>query len=269
MYQTIKPPKHLAKYIDCFWTGTATSFSNKPNAFHAIANSKMELLFFCLGDYVTKDTNGQFNKVCKAGFFGHTTKNRHYIAATATTHIFGIRFLPQALLALFHIPANELTHQVITLNTLLGNEGDELEEKIRQAKTFAEKVNIIVSWFTRRLQSLPVKYHTTEKALLNIQQTKTIISFPGLVSQSCLSQRQFERNFKALAGFSPRTYLKLVRFERLVETVRLQKNLHEKRLTGIALDTGYYDQAHLNHHFREFTGMSPAAYFASDSTPGN
>lgn len=28
----------------------------------------------------------------------------------------------------------------------------------------------------------------------------------------------------------------------------------------MALEYGYYDQSHLNRHFKEFTGMSPSGY---------
>lgn len=266
MYQTIKPPDHLKKYIDCFWVGDAEAFPNKPNTFHSIASSKMELLFFYCGDYVTKDMNGNIQKVFKAGFYGHTTDYNHYFASTAKTSIFGIRFLPLALLTLFNIPANELTNQRIDITTLLGGQGSELEEKIFEAKTFLEKVNIIIHYFNNRLKSLDIKYHTTENALLKIQQTKTKISLTELVSQSYLSQRQFERNFKDLAGFSAKTYLKLIRFELLVETVTLKKKFYENSFTDIALDLGYYDQAHLNHHFKEFTGVTPSTYFANISS---
>lgn len=266
MYLTIEPPYHLKKYIDCFWAGDVEGFPNKPNTFHSIASSKMELLFFYCGDYVTKDMNGNMQKVFKAGFYGHTTDYNHYFASTAKTSIFGIRFLPLALLTLFSIPANELTNQIIDINTLLGSQGNELEEKIFEAKTFLKKVNIITDYFNNRLKSLHIRYLTTENALLKIQQTKTQISIPELVSQSYLSQRQFERNFKDLSGFSAKTYLKLVRFERLVETVTLKKKFYENSFTNIALDLGYYDQAHLNHHFKEFTGVTPTTYFSNISS---
>jgi AraC-like DNA-binding protein len=266
MYQTIEPPDHLKKYIDCFWMGDAEAFPNVPNAYHSIASSKMELLFFYCGNYVSKDVNGIVQKEFKAGFYGHTTNYNHYLAATTKTSIFGIRFLPLAVLTFFNIPANELTNQKVDINTLLSGQGNELEEKIVEAKTFLEKVNIIIDFFNKRLKSLHSKYRTTENALVRIQQTKTRISIPELVSQSYLSQRQFERNFKDLSGFSAKTYLKLVRFELFIERATLIDKLNESSLTNIALDFGYYDQSHLNHHFKEFTGIAPSTYFANISS---
>ncbi|RAW02841.1 AraC family transcriptional regulator [Pseudochryseolinea flava] len=40
-------------------------------------------------------------------------------------------------------------------------------------------------------------------------------------------------------------------------------NITEEKLRNLALDYGYYDQSHLNHHFKEFTGISPKAYFSN------
>jgi AraC-like DNA-binding protein len=36
--------------------------------------------------------------------------------------------------------------------------------------------------------------------------------------------------------------------------------------TGLALDCGYFDQAHLIHEFREFSGLTPTAYEAQRTT---
>ncbi|HEX2898290.1 MAG TPA: helix-turn-helix domain-containing protein [Bacteroidia bacterium] len=72
-----------------------------------------------------------------------------------------------------------------------------------------------------------------------------------------ISMRQLERTFKDHAGFSPKTYARILRFQ---STTKEYGNTH-KTLTDIALDCGYYDQAHFIHDFRQFSGYAPGDYF--------
>ena len=81
-----------------------------------------------------------------------------------------------------------------------------------------------------------------------------------LCNQVNLSQRQFERHFKYLTGFSAKTFFKISRFENLIEALGCASGNVPKNLTDMALEYGYYDQSHLNRHFKEFTGMSPSGY---------
>jgi AraC-like DNA-binding protein len=265
MYQTIKPPIHLGKYIDCFWLGDDESISDKPNSHHLIANSKIELLFFCDGIYSNKDKSGNLQKTFKAGFYGQTTDFDFYFSTAKKTRIFGIRFLPVASLTLFKLPASELTSERIDITCILGNRGTELAEKIYGAHTFEQKSRIAIEFFSNRVKELHLKYQSVEKVILKIEQAN-ISLLPQMISQSYLSQRQFERHFKELTGFSARTYLKLKRFEQFVETASTLKSAAEDKLIDIALEVGYYDQAHLNRHFKEFTGTSPTAYFRNSAT---
>jgi AraC-like DNA-binding protein len=85
-------------------------------------------------------------------------------------------------------------------------------------------------------------------------------SIGALASQVNLSQRQFERHFKYLTGFSAKTFFKIARFENLVEALGCPAGAASQNLTAMALEHGYYDQAHLNRHFKEFVGMSPTGY---------
>lgn len=268
MYKTVKPPEHLKRYIDCFWLGDDEDIPAKPHSYHSIACSKMELLFFCSGIYANKDLNGNLQNVYKAGFYGQTTDFDYYFASAKTTTIFGIRFLPLASLTLFKIPASDLTNQRIDITAILGRSGAELTEKICDAKTFLQKIRIATEFFNSRVNEIHLKYLSVENAILKIQQSK-INSIPQLISESYLSQRQFERHFKELTGFSARTYLKLKRFEHIIKTVSIQPSVSENRLLDLALKLGYYDQAHFNRHFKEFTGVNPTAYFNNITSQEN
>lgn len=259
MYQIIKPPEHLKKYIEYFWWGDDLDLPQKPHTYHSIASSKIELLFFDQGIYSLKQ-DGKEEPVFKSGFYGQTTSFSHYFATAKRTTIFGITFSPLAALKFFKIPATELTHQKIDINSLLGNYGNELSDKIYEAKTFKEKATVAIDFFNLRLKELHFKYLSVEKLILSIDQ-RNFNSITQLASQSFLSQRQFERNFKELTGFSAKTYIKIKRFESFIENASGVIYSSESKLLDIALDLGYYDQAHLNRHFKEFTGLNPKKYF--------
>ena len=72
-----------------------------------------------------------------------------------------------------------------------------------------------------------------------------------------ISQRQLERTFKEYAGFSPKTFARILRFQSATNHYGTTK----KTLTEIALDCGYYDQSHFIHDFSQFSGYTPSEYF--------
>jgi len=53
------------------------------------------------------------------------------------------------------------------------------------------------------------------------------------------------------------------RFQQALTTVHGTKQVD---WTQVALDCGYYDQAHFIHDFQSFSGMTPSAYLAA-ATP--
>lgn len=259
MFKTIKPPIHLNKYIDCFWCIEDVQYLSH----HAIASSKMEILFFSGGVYAKKDEINNGQKTYGARLYGQTTEFDYHFATSQKVNVFAIKFHPNALLGLFKNPANEITGHILDIDILLGNEGSELTEKVLEASTFYEKVDIVSRWLSKKLTPLRRRYMSVENALMKIQNSKNEHSIPRLISEACISQRQFERNFKEVAGFSLREYLKIGRFEKFKEAVLSQNNFSNNRYKEIALELGYYDQAHLNHHFKEFTGIAPKEYFSN------
>ena len=71
-----------------------------------------------------------------------------------------------------------------------------------------------------------------------------------------MSERSLRRAFRDTVGMSPKAFAKLARFHRAVRAAR-------EDLRGgwgrIAVDAGYYDQAHLIADFRDLVGVTPRA----------
>ena len=72
-----------------------------------------------------------------------------------------------------------------------------------------------------------------------------------------VSQRQLERVFRSRVGLPPKTLARLARLHRARLAVKLAR---DRQLVDIALDTGYFDQAHFTRDFRQVVGMTPARY---------
>ncbi len=80
------------------------------------------------------------------------------------------------------------------------------------------------------------------------------IDLGALARGFSISDRQFRRRFESAVGLGPKRFARLARFQRVFE----QERERDARVwSRVALECGYYDQAHFNRDFRAFTGVRP------------
>ncbi|WP_417383544.1 helix-turn-helix domain-containing protein [Gimesia sp.] len=78
------------------------------------------------------------------------------------------------------------------------------------------------------------------------------------VSESLgFSHQRFIRQFQNAVGLTPKLYFRIQRFQSVLDQIVSGKQLS---WANVALENGYYDQSHLIHDFREFTGVTPPEY---------
>lgn len=82
--------------------------------------------------------------------------------------------------------------------------------------------------------------------------------FTGLSFRT--ASRTARRDFATAVGVSPKQYTRIARFRRAAALVERG----DVRLSMIALDLGYFDQAHLSADFREFAGLSATRFRRDD-----
>ena len=84
---------------------------------------------------------------------------------------------------------------------------------------------------------------------------------PALAATAELSERQLERRFRSAVGLGPKALARLVRFQ---EVYRRLGEDAPADWALIALDCGYFDQAHLLRDFRELAGSPPSRLLGSE-----
>ena len=87
-----------------------------------------------------------------------------------------------------------------------------------------------------------------------------------LARHSGLSLKRLIRVFAAEVGLTPKLYLRIARFERLLADVYDRPSVD---WSGLAATHGYFDQSHLIRDFRDFAGMTPTAYLARRGSAGH
>ncbi|MDQ3393052.1 MAG: helix-turn-helix domain-containing protein [Bacteroidota bacterium] len=249
-YFTIEPPSILKNYVRFYWVleSDAPQYSHR-----SMADVCPELIFHYKGRFDESNADGSRQKSYTSGFHGQTDKV-HWYHINRSFGIFGVYLYPYAMQSLFDIPAIELTDQQPSLFELLGREGSDLEEHMFGCANNQDRFATINAYLGKKLIKNAIRPEPIAAAVQKILNSKGNIQINLLSKHFCLSERQFERNFKKMAGLTPKSFSKIVRFHAaFFDCISSSK----KSLTEIALENGYYDQSHFIQDAKALSGIKP------------
>lgn len=258
LFQLIPPPPLLAGYVKAFWVWESAQQLTAPYLYHSMADGMPELIFHYEGHFVEK-AEGTGARLPTSYVLGPTSKFSQKLA-TGRFGVFGVYLYPFAIARLLAQPVSELTNQLVDVSTLLGPAGRELEEQLVLATSTTQRLALITAFLQARLlcPRAPTREDSTPTAIMRIIHAAGKADIRLLAHEHNVSVRQLERRFKVQAGFSPRLFSRIVRFQSALNEFGAEKKL----LTQIAYECGYYDQAHFIHDFKEFSGVHPKRYFS-------
>ena len=87
-------------------------------------------------------------------------------------------------------------------------------------------------------------------------------SIAAVTEQIGLSPKRFIEAFRDEVGLTPKVFCRIRRFQQALAQIDQRGKVD---WTAVALDAGYFDQAHFIHDFRAFSGINPSAYLARQS----
>jgi AraC-like DNA-binding protein len=171
-----------------------------------------------------------------------------------------LRLTPLGAHTLLGVPMDELACEVVELDALLGVEGEELVARLCDAAGWEERFDVLDTWLERRLGDAARPDPAVEHAFARLVGTGGRVPVAQLVQETGWSRRHLTARFKEQVGLPPKVYGRILRFRHAARELTRPDGLS---LCEIALDCGYYDQAHLNRDFREFAGRTPTELMAA------
>lgn len=254
-YLTYTAPDDLTDIVSQYWSLEGTIPDGQKYIHRTMANFRPELIFHYGGKFSERTSDDRVQTTFITGIHGQTDKIRRFIA-TDKYGIFGVILQPYAIPLLFGISSLETCNRLIDLPSILGADGITLTERMLTANDNSTRIQIINHFLKRKLRDYkrPEIIHAAQL----ICKKDGLVDVKQIATQAFLSQRQFERYFKELIGFRPKSFARLVRFKSLINNY----NKGDKSLTQVAYDFGYYDQSHFIQEFKSFSGYKPGTYFS-------
>jgi len=176
------------------------------------------------------------------------------IRATGSSGLISVRLFPWGAAAFLSVPVSEFADQQIPAAELWGNSARELEEQIQCAGSVEQRIRLVEDFL---LAQLSRHYSQDDQAVMQLIRhfwaRRGCVVVSEITREFGISERQLERKFQRVTGAAPKQIARLARF--LHACHQLQTS--NENLAKIALDCGYYDQAHFIREFKSFSGLTP------------
>lgn len=187
------------------------------------------------------------------------------IDTACQAELMGVQFRPGGAAAFVGCPAGELHGLEVNLESIWGEAAAALRSALVDAPTVSGKFRVLAGMLRARLRPA-ARPHAVVAFALNKFHTEPECRLDELVERTGYSARRFIELFSAGVGLTPKLYQRVWRFQSVLR--RLHAGPSDD-FAGLAHAGGFYDQAHFNHEFRAFSGLTPAAYLTQRGPHAN
>ena len=211
------------------------------------------------------DPMGDGNGIAPSLLIG--IRSRFSIIETAKLRsAMGVVFWPGGVHAFLNMPADAFHNKNVSLDLIWGSMVRTLRDRLRAANHPAEKFRVLEAALLEHLNEHVQLNAAVRYALQEFACRPQVPRVRELAHEAGLSRRRFAQLFREQIGLTPKLYCRVQRFQSALKQIGSGASVDWAQL---ALETGYCDQAHLAHEFRDFSGLSPSAYLASARRPAS
>jgi AraC-like DNA-binding protein len=191
------------------------------------------------------------------------TYTRSFAIDTAEhASIVGIHLRPGGAFPFLGVPASAIANTHVDLRALWGPAADRLHARLRLARTPEQRFDLLQTTLIDRLCHSPESHRAVRHSLELLESSEDVVSVRDIAEQIGISHRHLIQVFSREVGLPPKLFHRVRRFQRSLISMR---KAYAGNWAAVAAESGYFDQSHLIHDFREFSGLGPSAYLQQRS----
>ena len=174
-----------------------------------------------------------------------------------TGRVFGIKFWPGGFYPLFGANVSELTNRVVSLPDVLGKAGTVFGKAVVACTNDERNVELAEELLRKRRPARDKNVVVVREIVDQIAADPGITKVDDLALVVDMTKWTLQRLFRRYVGVSAKW---VIQRYRLHEAIEKMGHGHPVNWARLAIDLGYFDQAHFIKDFKRFTGRTPHEY---------
>jgi len=252
-HRTFRPAFPLSQHVELMWR--ATNSGVLPSRQRVYPNGAMTLVIHLkkpTASFYIDDAPQTVRVPLLAGPYSRS----FHIDPSESTAVIGVLFRPGSASLFFPVAAHELHNTDIALSELNPGEADRLLNEVCSAGAELAQFRVLERYLDRKLKTAVAIHPAIKFAIARLSRDDGV-RIRQLQLDTGLSHTRFIQLFHAHVGLTPKLFYRIQRFRALLD--RIEKGM-PVNWSEVAIDGGYFDQAHLIRDFRAFAGITPLEY---------
>lgn len=251
------PAPPLRAFVDHCWLVRATDY---PHSREWIFPDGAVDLMFNLGPSphgVVDADSGRVRPYRRAWVSGGRHQSILVEKAQHGYDLVGVHFKPGGAHRFFGLPMAELRDSVVELDDVWGGAAELIRDELSEAATPERIFAVVERILLHRAGSALKSDRFLEHAIGALETAGPGCSIATLARDLGVAHRRLIATFDQAVGLKPKMLQRVLRFQRVVRAEEARPALD---WAHVAVDCGYFDQAHMIRDFRMFAGMTPETY---------
>lgn len=180
---------------------------------------------------------------------------------------FGVRFMPGFAPKGFDVTLADIIGKSLILKDIIKDYNSDFIEEMSEQKDFSSRIKVFLQYYQdyyEKEEEIGFKESTLYIMKKMIYDSFGTIKISVLAEKTGYSERYINRLFIDNLGCSPKTFCKIIQFQRSLGILDECENANMKEL---ALKLGFYDQSQFIKDFKRFCGYTPKQYLEITKSP--
>lgn len=157
----------------------------------------------------------------------------------------------------FPFPMDEIRDSVVDADLIWGSDFGDLREALLDVRDVDRRFVMVEQFLFARFRSKLELNPCVAFAVGEMIERPDALNIRRMNEKIGYSQKHFTEMFRKQVGVTPKSYLKIMRFQKAVRSIDAADAID---WGSIAHECGFYDQAHFINDFKHFSGFTPEQY---------